>query len=131
MNHIKKQILVVDDETSIHKMLNFLLSADYNIVVKQDGAEAISWLEAGNNPDLIISDLEMPYVDGESFIRNLKGSKLYCDTPVILLSGTENLENIVERMPYRPDYFFKKPFTPSDLRAAITAALLHYDLLNG
>lgn len=131
MNCIKKQILVVDDETSIHKMLNFLLSTDYNLVIKQDGAEAISWLGTGNNPDLIISDLEMPYVDGESFIRNLKVSKSYCDTPIILLSGAENLEIIVERMTYRPDYFLKKPFTPSDLKSAITAALLNYDLLNG
>lgn len=128
MNHIKKQILVVDDETSIHKILNFLLSTDYNIVVKQDGAEAISWLEAGNNPDLIISDLEMPYVDGESFIRSLKVSQTHRDTPVILISGADNLELIVERMAYRADFFFKKPFRPAELKSCITSSLLNNNL---
>lgn len=127
---MKKQILVVDDELSILKLLNFILSKDYDIVVKQNGAEAISWLEDGNDPDLIISDLEMPYIDGGSFIRNLKISGFYRDTPVILLSGAENLEAIVEKMPYRADCFFKKPFNPSELKSSITASLIKYELTN-
>src|SRR6476660_7736966 len=110
---MKRQILVVDDELSILKLLNFILSKEYNLIIKQNGADAISWLEDGNDPDLIISDLEMPYIDGGSFIRNLKISGFYRDTPVILLSGADNLETIVEQMPYRADYFFKKPFNPA------------------
>jgi CheY-like chemotaxis protein len=127
---MKKQILVVDDEVSILKLLNFILSKDYDLVIKQDGADAISWLEEGNDPDLIISDLEMPYIDGGSFIRNLKISGYYRDTPVILLSGANNLEKIVEKMPFRADCFFKKPFSPVELKSSIKATLAQYDLAN-
>lgn len=123
---MKKQILVVDDELSILKLLNFILSKEYDLVIKQNGADAITWLEDGNDPALIISDLEMPYIDGGSFIRNLKISGFYRDTPVILLSGADNLENIVAQMPFQADYFFKKPFNPAELKSSITAALLHH-----
>lgn len=125
---MKKQILVVDDELSILKLLNFILSKDYDLVIKQNGADAITWLEDGNDPALIISDLEMPYIDGGSFIRNLKISGFYRDTPVILLSGADNLENIVAQMPFQADCFFKKPFNPAELKSSITAALLHNDV---
>ncbi|MES3018347.1 MAG: response regulator [Bacteroidota bacterium] len=127
---MKRQILVVDDELSILKLLNFILSKDYDLVIKQNGADAIAWLEDGNDPALIISDLEMPYIDGGSFIRNLKISGFYRDTPVILLSGADNLETIVEQMPYRADCFFKKPFNPAELKLSIRTALNQYELAN-
>ncbi len=123
MIYLRKQILVVDDELSVHKILSRLLSMDYDLVIKHNGAEAISWLENGNNPDLIISDLEMPYVDGASFIHSLKVGTHHCNTPVILLSGAENLEDIVERMAHRANFFFKKPFSPSEFKSCISATL--------
>jgi len=127
---MRKQILVVDDELSILKLLNFILSKDYDLVIKQNGADAISWLEDGNDPALIISDLEMPYIDGGSFIRNLKISGFYRDTPVILLSGADNLDNIVSRMPFQADCYFKKPFNPAELKSSISEALLYSDVRN-
>ncbi|WP_276359322.1 response regulator [Daejeonella sp. H1SJ63] len=127
---MKKQILVVDDELSILKLLNFILSKDYDLIIKQNGADAISWLEDGNDPALIISDLEMPYIDGGSFIRNLKISGFYRNTPVFLLSGADNLEKIVAQMPFRADCYFKKPFNPSELKSSIAEALLQQDVTN-
>ena len=130
MSIMRKQILVVDDELSILKLLNFILSKDYDLVIKQNGADAISWLEDGNDPALIISDLEMPYIDGGSFIRNLKISGFYRDTPVILLSGADNLDNIVSKMPFQADCYFKKPFNPAELKSSISEALLYSDVRN-
>jgi two-component system chemotaxis response regulator CheY len=130
MSIMRKQILVVDDELSILKLLNFILSKDYDLVIKQNGADAISWLEDGNDPALIISDLEMPYIDGGSFIRNLKISGFYRNTPVILLSGADNLDNIVSRMPFQADCYFKKPFNPAELKSSISEALLYCDVRN-
>lgn len=127
---MRKQILVVDDELSILKLLNFILSKDYDLVIKQNGADAISWLEDGNDPALIISDLEMPYIDGGSFIRNLKISGFYRNTPVILLSGADNLDNIVSTMPFQADCYFKKPFNPAELKTSISEALLYSDVRN-
>ena len=98
--------------------------------MKQNGAEAIRWLDDGNNPSLIITDLQMPYLDGGSFIRNLKISRFHRNTPIILLSAANDLETIVEQMPYQADCFFKKPFNPDELKTSIATALTQYDIAN-
>lgn len=120
---MKKQILVVDDEISILKLLNFVLSKDYELIIKNSGVEAIDWLDQGNDPDLIISDLQMPYFDGSSFVRNLKISGYYRGTPVILLSGAENLEEKINQMQIKVESFLEKPFNPATLKSRIEALL--------
>lgn len=117
---MKKQILVVDDDISILKLLNFILSKDYAVVTKPSGIEAFGWLEEGNYPDLIISDLEMPYFDGTSFIRNLKISGFYRNTPVIVLSGAEDVQEQVEEMSFGVEGYLNKPFNPDKLKSVIT-----------
>jgi len=116
---MKKQILIVDDEVSILKLLNFVLCKDYDLTIKNSGVEAISWLEQGNDPELIISDLQMPYFDGSSFIRNLKISGYYRDTPVILLSGADDLDDRVSKMSFKVESYMQKPFNPTTLKRVI------------
>jgi len=123
----KKQILIVDDEVSILKLLNFVLSGQYDLVIKTSGVEALTWLEEGNSPALILSDLEMPYFDGSSFIYNLKISGFYRDTPVIILSGASNLQEKVSQMPFQLDDYIPKPFNPAQLKEAISNVFLKYD----
>ena len=123
----KKQILIVDDEVSILKLLNFVLSNHYDLVIKTSGVEALTWLEEGNSPSLILSDLEMPYFDGSSFIYNLKISGFYRDTPVIILSGASNLEARVAQMPFKLDDYIPKPFNPTQLKEAISNVFAKYD----
>ena len=119
MQQIKKQILVVDDDLSILKLLNFILSKDYEVVMKSSGIEAFAWLEEGHYPELIISDLEMPYFDGTSFIRNLKISGFYRDTPVIVLSGADDVRQQVENMSFAVEGYLNKPFNPAGLKDTI------------
>ena len=119
----RKLILIVDDEPSILKLLNFILSSTYELVIKTSGIEAIAWLEEGNDPDLIISDLMMPYFDGSSFIRNLKISGFYRNTPVILLSGADDLSEKVEAMTFTVDRVLQKPFNPTALKTSISELL--------
>jgi CheY-like chemotaxis protein len=122
----KKQILIVDDEITILKLLNFVLSTDYDLIIKTSGVDALTWLEEGHSPSLILSDLEMPYFDGSSFIYNLKISGFYRDTPVIILSGASNLQERVAQMPFQVDAHIPKPFNPSQLKSAITNVFTKY-----
>lgn len=115
----KKSILIVDDELSILKLLSFILASEYDLIIKKSGIEAIAWLEEGNDPDLIISDLMMPYFDGSTLIRNLKLSGFYRNTPVILLSGAEDLSDKVKQMPFKIDSYLEKPFNPAILKSQI------------
>ena len=119
MQQLKKQILVVDDDLSILKLLNFILSKEYDVVMKSSGIEAFAWLEEGHYPQLIISDLEMPYFDGTSFIRNLKISGFYRDTPVIVLSGADDVRQQVENMSFAVEGYLNKPFNPAGLKDTI------------
>lgn len=116
---MKKQILIVDDELSILKLLNFVLSKHYDLTIKNSGVDAFNWLDEGNDPDLIISDLNMPYFDGSSFIRNLKVSGYYRDTPVILLSGADDLEKKVSELEIKVESYIQKPFNPDELKSII------------
>jgi two-component system chemotaxis response regulator CheY len=124
---MKKTLLIVDDDLSILKLLNFILSKEYDIVVKNNGIEAFGWLEDGNMPKLIISDLQMPYFDGQSFIKNVKISGFYRNIPVIVLSAAHDLEEQVANMPFTVEAYIHKPFNPTTLKTAINQALQVYD----
>lgn len=119
----KKQVLIVDDDLVISRLLTIIFTAEYNVVSKPNGIEAFRWLEEGNYPDLVISDMMMPYLDGSSFVKNLKNSGFYRDTPVVVLSGAENLDELVGEMPFTVEGYFKKPFNPAALKAFIAQIL--------
>lgn len=115
---MKKQILLVDDEPTIQKLLYFVLSKDYDIKVANNGYDALLWLEEGNNPDLIILDLLMPYFDGYSFLKSIKISGYYCDTPVVILSAQEDAP-AADQLVYGVEAYIQKPFNPETLKGAI------------
>jgi len=121
--HLKKRILLVDDEIAILKLLEFILKKDYELVIKNNGFDALTWLDSGNMPDLIISDMEMPYFNGADFVRSLKVSGYFRDIPVIVLSGSESLENIKTKIPYKIEALMGKPFNPSILKDKIKIIL--------
>lgn len=116
---MKKQILVVDDNPTILSLLNIILSKEYEVILKINGIEALNWLEDAHFPDLIISDLMMPYLDGTSFVRNLKISGFYKETPVIVLSGADDIEDQVKNMTFPIEGYLKKPFNPANLKTII------------
>lgn len=117
---LKKSILLVDGGLNISKLLNFILGSEYYLTVKQNAIQALSWLEEGNDPDLIISSLRMPHIDGGTLIQNLRQSGFYQDTPVLLLSGDENLAEKVSQMSFKIDSYLEKPFDPTVLKSRIT-----------
>ncbi|MBU1372124.1 MAG: response regulator [Bacteroidetes bacterium] len=119
----KKRILLVDDEISILRLLDFILKEDYELVAKNNGFDALTWLDEGNIPDLIISDMEMPYFDGAAFVKSLKVSGYFREVPVIVLSGSETLENIKMKIPYEINELMSKPFNPSILKDKIKVIL--------
>ncbi|MFD1630748.1 response regulator [Pseudopedobacter beijingensis] len=119
----KKKILVVDDEITILKLLEFILKDEYDLIIKSNGFDALSWLDSGNIPDLIISDLEMPYFDGADFVKLVKISGYYRDIPIIVLSGSDTLEKINTAIPYNINGLVSKPFNPTILKERIKKLL--------
>jgi CheY-like chemotaxis protein len=122
-NNNNKQILLVDDELAVLKLLEFILKDHYSLVIHNNGLEAINWMDEGNMPDLIISDLQMPYVDGLDFVKTLKTSGYYRNIPIILLSAAYTLEDLAQQLPYHYDLLVAKPFNPTNLKKDIKALL--------
>ena len=119
----KKKILIVDDEISVLKLLEFILKDEYQPIIKLSAIEALSSLNKGEIPDLIISDMDMPYFSGADFVRSLKTSGYFRDIPVIILSGSDSSENIKARIIYFVNGIMLKPFNPVHLKEAIRTLL--------
>jgi CheY-like chemotaxis protein len=82
------KVLVVDDDQDNREMLAEALEADgYFAAAAPNGAEAITLLEGGLDPDLILSDLMMPVLSGWDFIETLKRTPSWRSIPVVVLCG--------------------------------------------
>ncbi|ACF12863.1 response regulator receiver protein [Chloroherpeton thalassium ATCC 35110] len=118
---MKKTILVVDDEVAMLKILSFILTKSYDVVTKKDGDEALFWLQQGNIPDLVIVDINMPNVDGYSFIKNVRVSGFFKDIPIVVLSANDKSEDRIKCLNIGADDFIVKPFNPEELKARISS----------
>lgn len=121
-----EQILLVDDNIVMLRFLSHLLSDKYIVVCKTNAIEAFRWLEDGNYPSIIISDLMVPGMENLSFVKNIKMSGFYRKTPLILLSEVLQSENALEEITSRVDAYFHKPFNPELLKDTISNLLIKY-----
>jgi CheY-like chemotaxis protein len=87
---MKPTILVMDDEKIIRLFLEKTLGKKYELVIKENGFEGLNWLKEGNNPDVIISDLHMPYLNGYELLNEIQSDVVLRNIPVIMLSGMES-----------------------------------------
>lgn len=74
---MKKKILLVDDKATIGKVASIYLGKDYDVMYLENPIKAIDWLNEGNVPDLIISDIRMPLMGGDEFLRYMKTNELF------------------------------------------------------
>ena len=112
---MKKTILAIDDELSIRILLENFLSQTYNVVTCDDGQEGLKYLEQGDLPDLIVTDIQMPNLDGYEFVRNVRASGFFSHIPVIMLSGIESSNERVKCLKLGADDYMVKPFNPEEL----------------
>lgn len=117
------KVLVIDDEPSTRKILEHFLSKEFDVTLKNDGMEGMRWVESENDIDFIIVDLNMPNLNGKEFIKVIRSSNLYCDLPIIILSGTDESKERIECLNLGADDFMLKPFNPMEVHAKIKAIL--------
>ncbi len=118
------EILVVDDKQSLSDLLAQFLGQSYKVTTTENGLAALAWLQEGNLPDLIITDLEMPEMDGFEFIKNVKISGLFSDIPIIVLSCRESSSVRIECLRLGAHDYMVKPFNPEELLIRIEKLLI-------
>ena len=115
----KKKILIVDDKQQIAKILFVYLRADYDCFYHDNALSAIGWINQGNLPDLIISDILMPEMTGDVFLDYLKHNDLTKDIPVIMLSSEDSTTERIRLLEHGAADYIVKPFNPLELKIRI------------
>ncbi len=116
---MKKTILVVDDELSIRMLLENFLSDDYEVISKENGYEAMTWLQDGHNADLLLVDIDMPMLNGFEFTENIRKQNGMKNIPVIMLSSKQKSSDRIKSFTSGADDYLQKPFNPEELQVRI------------
>jgi signal transduction histidine kinase/DNA-binding response OmpR family regulator len=122
MVSVKPQILLVDDEPEILVLLRDFLQADYNISVAKNGLEAYEKV-LSNKPDLVVSDVMMPEMDGIELCGKLRDNFDTSHLPIILLTAKAEIEDRIEGLKAGADSYIPKPFHPEHLKVRIEKLL--------
>lgn len=122
-NNSQIKILIVEDDQFMQTILQKFLSTTYEIIIKPDGMEALAFMQSGNLPDLIISDLNTPKLSGLALIEQIKLSDFFNSVPIIILSGEDSSEKRVACLDAGADDFIVKPFNPAELKSRIKVIL--------
>jgi two-component system chemotaxis response regulator CheY len=110
-----KTVLTVDDSKTIREMVSFTLKgAGYSIVEAEDGVIALNVLKA-NKVDLIITDLNMPNMNGIDMIKSIRTNPSYAATPILMLTTEGDANKKVEGKNAGATGWIVKPFQPDKL----------------
>ena len=118
-----KKVLVIEDDTPLCWLLEKILDK-YEVIIMNNGLEALCWLTEGNQPDLIISDIKMPSLDGIELLENLSTSGLFKDIPVIMLSSFEDSAKRKQCLDLGAHAYLVKPFEPQLLKDTVDQAVV-------
>lgn len=124
---MKKKILVVDDEQTMRTLLELFLGTKHEVTAVSNAKEALNWLDE-NLPNLIISDIQMPEMDGFQFLENVRLRGYTKHTPIIMLSGKSESKERVKCYKMGAQDYLTKPFNPEELEEIIKKNLypIHY-----
>jgi YesN/AraC family two-component response regulator len=111
-------VLLVEDNPELSEFLAKQLKSSYRVALAYDGLQGF---EKATKllPDLIVSDIMMPNMDGITMLDQLKNSTLTSHIPVVLLSARYDINSQIEGLRYGADYYITKPFNTDFLKASI------------
>ena len=123
MNQIdKKKILIVDDESSVRRVLRKMLSKNYIVLEAEDGEEAVN-MARKEKPDLVLMDLMMPKMDGYTSCHVIKTEPVTKAIPVVMLTAVDHELNVKLGQELGADGYITKPFRSQDLLDSVDSFL--------
>lgn len=117
-----KRIMTVDDSASVRQMVSFTLKKEgYDVIEAVDGKDALSKLSG--TVDMVITDLNMPNLDGIGLIKGIRSQASYKFIPVIMLTTESQASKKAEGKSAGATGWIVKPFTPDQLLAVVKKVL--------
>ena len=113
-----RKILVVDDNEDMRRFLKEVISKEYTVLTAEDGVQALEVVRK-DLPDLIITDLTMPNMDGLELTQRVKAAPETSYIPLIMLTAKSAIESRLQALEYGADDYVTKPFEPVYLRARV------------
>ena len=119
-----KRILIVDDSASVRQVVGIALKgAGYEVIEAVDGVDALSKLD-GSKFHLVISDVNMPRMDGITFVKEAKKLPAYKFTPIVMLTTESEEKKKLEGQAAGAKAWVVKPFQPAQMLAAVSKLVL-------
>src|SRR6202142_2457921 len=116
-----KQVLIVDDEPNLRKILSAQLTRDgYDVLTAEDGEQGLSLLRE-HHIDLVITDLKMPKVDGMTLLR--EALREDPELPIVMITAHGTVDTAVEALKIGAFDYLTKPFDKDEVRAIVAKAL--------
>ncbi len=121
-NGQSKTVLIVEDDPELRRFIRRNLDADYEILEAKDGLEALEIIKI-EQPDLLLTDVAMPEMDGIELTKQLKSSMTTCHIPVIMLTARTSQDQKIEGIETGADDYIEKPFNLDYLKVRIKKIL--------
>lgn len=119
---VKKKLLLAEDDQLLASLLTFRLQkGGYEVKLSKDGKQVKEYL-AENTPDIIVSDIMMPYFSGMELIAYVR-KELNLKVPIIIISSAGNEENVLNAFELGANDFISKPVSPSELLVRVAREL--------
>ena len=113
---MSKHILIVDDSKTIRNLVSFILKKEgYKVTMAEDGLDGLEKLYAADDIDLVISDINMPNMDGFTFIRTVREQEVYGNLPIVVLSTEGQEKDIKQGISLGANLYMVKPAQPQQM----------------
>lgn len=118
-----RRVLVVDDDHDILKMVRHILVQHYDVVTADDGQLGLEKALEQPHPDLIVTDVAMPNLDGLEMAQALKAQAETKNIPVIFLTSRDQPADVIDGIKAGARHYITKPFKMSELLATVSKIL--------
>lgn len=113
------RILVCDDDPSVRQLLEVALAFDHEVLLAENGQQALDLLAEDAGVDVLVLDVMMPVMDGLTTLRHLRSTPPIASLPVILLTARAQVRDAEEGREAGADHYVTKPFDPLELEQLI------------
>jgi two-component system chemotaxis response regulator CheY len=111
-----KHILIVDDSKTVRNLVAFIMKKEgFKVTVAEDGLDGLEKLYAAGKVDLIISDINMPRMDGYTFIKTVREQEAHRDIPIVVLSTEGQEKDIQAGLNLGANMYMVKPAQPEKM----------------